>query len=169
MATWGGFILDSLADYSRVFYLKELELITALLQTATLPTKTGLTFNAAGLNTALAELRTQSNESGQLANWKTETIVVPAALEGAALTLRQSMGTAFNIVTLPGASVATTWWMLTSANNSPVLRLTLSNGGQPSVYLNRRRGVEQGAEFALSHDCGFSIAGHTGGALKCTS
>jgi hypothetical protein len=136
MATWGGFILDSLADYARTFYLKELELATALLESATLPTKTGLTFNAAGIATAMKELRTQQNEAGMTANWKTETVIVPADLEGTALIIRESMGAnAFNIVTLPGASVATTWWMVASATNSPVLRLTLSNGGQPSVYL----------------------------------
>jgi hypothetical protein len=41
--------------------------------------------------------------------------------------------------------------------------------GNRSVYLNRRRGTEQGAEFALSDDCGFSVAGHTGGILKVTA
>jgi hypothetical protein len=110
MATWGGFILDSLADYARTFYLKELELITSLLESATLPTKTSLSFNAAGITSAMKELRIQSNESGLTSNWKTETIIVPADLEGTALIIRETMGAnAFNIVTFAEID-AIEWW-----------------------------------------------------------
>lgn len=166
--THGPAILDAMTSYARIFYLKEMELLVGLLESATLPTKSGLTFNAAGLNTSLAELRTQTNSAAQLANWSTRSIIVPADLEGAALTLKQSMGAAFRVIVMPGLSVATTWFLCTDNSNSPLLRMTLGNG-QPSVFLNRRRGVELGAEFALSHDVAFSVAGDTSGILKCTA
>lgn len=167
--THGPAILQSLAAYARSFYLKEMELLSSLLENADLPTQTGLTFNAAGLNSAMKTLRTQANSAGQLANWLTRSLIVPADLEGAAMTLRQSMGAKFNIVVSPALSVATTWFLVCDPANSPLLRMVLRNGGQPSVYLNRRRGTQEGAEFSVSHDCDFSIAGDTSGILKCTA
>jgi hypothetical protein len=167
--TYGAEIFDSLNSYATTFYLLELELLATLLESATLATKTSTALSASNLGVAAAELRIQTNNAGQLANWPLAALIVPPLLEGPAYTALVTTGWPLRIVVNPYLTSATTWYCLTRPElSAPILRLRLRNGGMPTLFVNTRRGIEEGAEFSLEHTVNYAIGGMTG-ILKVTA
>lgn len=167
--TLSGEIVAGLGDYARSFSQLELQLITSLLESATLPTSASSALAAPGLAKAMAALRVQTNGAGRIGNFALKVVVVPPELESAAYALRVTTGMNYWIVCLPGLSSATTWYAMAGSDRSPILRLQLRNAGAPKLYKNPNRGDIEGAEFAVSHSIGFSLAGDGLGIVKCTA
>lgn len=167
--TLGAEILQSLSDYAASFSTLETDLITQLLENSTLPTSASSGLDATGLAKCTAALRLQSNSAGRVANYSLANLISPPPLEMAAYALKQSTGMDFGVVVLPGLSSASTWFGIASSERSPILRLNLQGGGKPRVYRNKKLGDIEGAQFAISLDVGFSLAGDGLGAVKCTA
>ena len=167
--TLSGEIVEALSNYAASFSQLELGMIVELLESATLPTSASSELAAPGLAKASAALRVQTNGAGRIGNYPLKNIVVPPALETTAHTLKRDSGMDFNVVVLPGLSSTTSWFGVTDSARSPILRLQLRNGGAPKLYRNPNRGDIEGAEFAVSHSIGFSLAGDGLGIVKCTS
>ena len=90
-------------------------------------------------------------------------LIVPPLLEGPAYTAMVTTGWPLKILVNPYLSSATGWFALTDPSlSAPLLRLRLRNGGMPTLYFNRRRGIETGAEFSLEHSFNYAIGALTG-------
>lgn len=167
--TLSGEIVEALSNYAASFSQLELGMIVELLESATLPTSASSGLDATGLGKAAAALRTQTNSAGRIGNYPLKTVVCPPALETTAWTLRRDSGMDFNVICLPGLASATTWFGVTDSARSPILRLQLRNGGAPKLYRNPNRGDIEGAEFAVSHSIGYSLAGEGRGIVQCNA
>jgi hypothetical protein len=168
----GDTILAQLNEYGDLFSLLEQSLLVSVLENSALPTSTSTGFDLAGLNKASNALRSQVNGAGQKCNLSIAAIVAPPELEWSVNTVLQSAGKLndIRVVILNDLSVATTWFAVASPQlSAPLLRLRLRNSKGPSLYLNRRKGQQEGIEFSVSHDCAFAYMSSVPGVVKCTA
>lgn len=167
--SYGAEILESLSRYAQVFALIEMQIIATLLESATLATSASTGLDSTGLAKASAGLRTQVNDAGQLTGLPLAVLIVPPLLEVPAWVLRETTGAPLTIICNPYLSSPTTWYALTRPElAAPLRRLRLRGAGLPRLFLNQRRGIESGAEFALEHTVNFAVL-NSNGILKCTS
>lgn len=168
----GDTILAGLNEYGNLFALLEQSLLVSVLENSALPTSASTGFDLAGLNKASNALRSQTNGAGQKCNLSIAAIIAPPELEWSVNTVLQSAGKVndIRVVILNDLSVATTWFVVAdSALSAPLLRLRLRNSKGPSLFLNRRKGQQEGVEFAVSHDVNFAYMSSLPGVLKCTA
>jgi hypothetical protein len=167
--TYGVEILAGIQSYASVFAAVEQQIIAGLLQGATLTTSASSALTVAGLEKVAKAMRvTEKNEAGQPCGLGIHAVIVPAALEMTARTLRAAMdGYPAHIVINPFLSSDTTWFAVANpALSAKLHRLTLRNSSGPSVYMDGTQSERM--RFAVSHDCGYSITAQPG-IIKATA
>lgn len=167
--TYGTEILAGIQEYAAIFSAIEQQLLAALLESATLTTATTAALALAGLEKVANAMRvTEVNKAGQPCGLGIHALIVPAALESTARSLRFSLGgyPAY-IVVNPKLSSDSTWYAVANPTlSAKLLRLTLRNSSGPSVYMNDRQAERM--EFAISHDVGYTLSAQPG-LIKATA